>query len=106
MRLEPIDIKCPDCGGLAKFEEPFDFLDKKELKPDENRPIHQWGAGLLWAWDKEHAQVILNFVKEKVRPSRRSPILRYVPSHFLSAKVRNQAVQKMERSIGPIIKCH
>ncbi len=30
MRYPPIDIRCPACGQLAKFEEPFEFLSKNE----------------------------------------------------------------------------
>ncbi|KAF7786189.1 hypothetical protein PRUB_a0670 [Pseudoalteromonas rubra] len=169
MKYEPIDIKCPDCGELAKFEEPFEFLSKKVAPPDATKPTHQWGGWtvlerfpsqvswkvpsgssqylrgggdaskggypllmnglaqcshcysnrkhklnwpsdaywqwevrgeLLWAWDKEHAQVILNFVKETSRPSRHSYSLKYIPSHFLSAKARDLVVKKMERSIN------
>lgn len=169
MKYEPIDIKCPDCGELAKFEEPFEFLSKSGVRPDETKLTHQWGGWtvlerfpsqinwkapsgssqylrgggdsgkggypllmnglvqcshchsnrkhkldwpndaywqweirgeLLWAWDKKHAQIILNFVKETARSSRCSYSLKYIPSHFLSAKVRNLVVQKMERSVN------
>ena len=169
MKYAPIDIKCPDCGKLAKFEEPFEFLSKHNVRPDETKPTHQWGGWtvlerfpsqinwkapsgtnqftrgrgdtgkggyalftngliqcshchsnrkhtlnwpidaywqweiqgeLLWAWDTEHAQIILNFVKETSRPSRHSPSLKYIPSHFLSAKVRELVVQKIERSLN------
>lgn len=169
MKYEPIDIKCPECGCLAKFEEPFEFLSKNEMSTQEARPTHQWGGWivierfpsqvtwtapsgssqylrgggdtgkggyplrtnglvqcshchsnrkhklswpsdaywqweirgqLLWAWDKEHAQIILDFVKETTRPPRHSYRLKYIPSHFLSAKVRAQVVKRMERSIN------
>jgi len=169
MKYEPIDIKCPDCGGLAKFEEPFEFLSKKDVRPDEAKPTHKWGGWmvlerfpsqiswkapsgssqylrgggdtgkggyplltnglvqcsychsnskhklnwpsdaywqweirgeLLWAWDKGHAKVILNFVKEKNRPSRYSYNLKHIPSHFLSAKVRDLVVQRMVQSLN------
>lgn len=169
MKYEPIDIKCPDCGGLAKFEEPFEFLSKNEVCPEETRLTHQWGgwnvlerfpsqvnwkapsgssqylrgggdtgnggyplltnglvqcsgchsnrkhklnwpcdaywqweirSELLWAWDKRHAQIILNFVRETSRPSRHSYSLKYIPSYFLSAKVRDLVVQKMEHSVN------
>ncbi len=167
MKCESIEIKCPECGGLAKFQEPFEFLSKNEICPEETRPIHQWGGWtvlerfpsqvnwkapsrssrylrgggdpgkggytlfsnglvqcshchtnrkhklnwptdaywqweirgrILRAWDKEHARIILDFVKATARPSRRSYRLRYIPSHFLSAKVRDLVVHKMERS--------
>lgn len=62
----------------------------------------QWGirGELLWAWDRDHATKILAYVRETVRPSRYSHNLRYVPSHFLSAKVRDLVVQKMENSLN------
>ncbi|SFQ07071.1 hypothetical protein SAMN03084138_03957 [Enterovibrio norvegicus DSM 15893] len=169
MNDKPIDIKCPDCGELAKFEEPFKFLSSRKIHPDETRPIHRWGswrvlerfpskiswkppsssrqflrsggdsgdAGyplltnglvlcshchsnrkhklnwpidaywqweirgkLLWAWDKEHAEAILNYIKQTSRPTRHSYCLRYIPSHFLSAKVRELVVQRIERSFN------
>ena len=169
MKCEPIDIKCPDCGALAKFEEPLEFLSKKEVCQGETKPTHQWGGWivlerfpsqiswkppsgssqylrgggdtgkggyplltnglvqcshchsnrkhklnwptdaywqweirgeLLWAWDKEHAQIILKYVKDTSRSSRRSYNLKYIPSHFLSAKVRELVVQKIERSVN------
>jgi len=166
---EPIDIKCPDCACLAKFEEPFEFLSKEQVLSDETRPTHQWGGWivlekfpsqvnwkapsgssqylrgggvsgkggyplhtnglvqcsqchsnrkhklkwpndaywqweirgeLLWAWDKKHALVILDYVRTKSRPSRKSYCLRHIPSHFLSAKVRDLVVLKMEHSFN------
>ncbi len=169
MKYEPIDIKCPDCGGFAKFEEPFEFLSKNEPRPDENRPMHQWGGWtvlerfpsqitwqapsgssqylrsggneenggyplltngltqcslchsnkkhklnwptdafwqweirgeILWAWDKKHAHIILSFIRETIRPPRRAYSIKYIPSHFLTAKVRDLVVQKMEHSLN------
>ena len=169
MKYSPIDIKCPNCGRLAKFEEPFEFVSRNNVAADETRPQHQWGGWIvierfpsqcnwippsssqqylrgggddgkggypvltnglvqcsnchynvkhklhwpndaywqwsirgevLWAWDKEHAQIILNYVKMEVRPSRYSYNLRYIPSHFLSAKVRDLVVKNIERSVN------
>lgn len=168
MKTEPIDIICPDCGGLAQFEEPFEFVSQDEVPPDETRPTHRWGGWivierfpseihwkapsessryvrgggdpgqggyplrtkglvrcthchanqmhrlnwpsdaywqweirgqLLWAWDKEHAQQILDFIRQTARPARRSTRLKHIPAHFLSAKVRDLVVRKIERSI-------
>ena len=39
---DPIDIRCPDCGGLAAFEEPFLFLPSGK-QPPEGAPTRQWG---------------------------------------------------------------
>ena len=169
MKYEPIEIKCPYCGALAKFEEPFEFLSKNEVRSTENRPTHQWGGWvvverfpsqvnweapsgsshflrgggdngqggyplltnglvqcqkchsnrkhklnwpndaywqweirgeLLWAWDKAHAQTIYGFIKETIRPARHSYGLRYIPSHFLSAKARELVVRKMEATLN------
>lgn len=169
MKYAPIDIKCPSCGLLAKFEEPFEFLSKTDIDAEESRPTHKWGGwtvlerfpsqiswkapsgshqylrgggdngkggyplrtnGLiqcahchtnkkhklnwpvdaywqwevrgqvLWSWDENHARRILAYVKETARPSRHSYSLKYIPSHFLSAKIRDLVVQKMERSIN------
>jgi hypothetical protein len=169
MKCEPIDIKCPCCGELAKFEEPFEFLSKNEVRQDEMRLRHQWGSWIvivkfpseinwkppsdshqylrtggdtgkggyplltnglvqcshchsnrkhklnwpkdaywqweirgevLWAWDKRHANIILSIIKETVRPSRRAYNVKYIPSCFFLAKVRDLIVQKMEHSIN------
>jgi hypothetical protein len=61
----------------------------------------QWDirGELLWARDRAHAKEILAFVKKAVRPARRSNSLRHIPSHFLSSKVRDLVVQKMEKSL-------
>lgn len=53
----------------------------------------------LWAWDRDHAESILAYVQETRRPARTSLLLRYIPSHFLSAKVRDLVVQKITRSL-------
>ena len=169
MIYDSIDIKCPNCKEIAKFEEPFEFLSSNKASHSETRPYHVWGGWLvverfpsqfewkapstssqylrgggdnghggyplltyglvqcshchtnkkhtlnwpndaywqweirgelLWAWDQDHAKEILAFVKETVRPSRYSYNLRYIPSHFLSAKVRDLVIQKMEKSLN------
>lgn len=169
MKCDSIDIKCPNCSGLAKFEEPFEFLSSNNAEPNETRPYHKWGGWvvverfpsqfnwkapstsnqylrgggenghggypvltnglvqcpncyanekhklqwphdaywhwdirgeLLWAWDRDHAKAILAYVKRTVRPSRHSYALRYIPSHFLSAKVRDLVVRKMKQSLN------
>jgi hypothetical protein len=171
MKCEPIDIKCPNCGALAKFEEPFEFLSIREKKAnrEDNRSSHLWGGwvvierfpsqigwkapssssqylrggggtevdgyplltnGLiqcsgchsnqkhrlswpqdaywqweirgevLWAWDRNHACEILNYVRSELRPSRRPYRLRYVPEHFLSAKVRPHIASKLAQSLS------
>jgi len=169
MKYAPIDIKCPTCGELAKFEEPFEFLTKNEINDDNTISSHTWGGWIvverfpsqinwkppsgssqflrggggngqggyplltnglvqcsnchsntkhrldwpndaywqweirgeiLWAWDKVHTESILDYVKETNRPSRFAYSLRYIPSHFLSAKVRDLVVQKIERGLN------
>ena len=163
MRIDPIDITCPTCGELARFEEPFEFVSGTAPNED-SRPVHQWGGWfvierfpsmvswrppsgtssqylrwgggegpgyplltngvvqcsschankkhtlawpddaywqweirgqVLWAWDKSHAERILNFVTATTRPARRAPDLRYIPTHFLTAKVRSEEQRKM-----------
>ena len=154
---------------MAYFEEPFEFLSKNKVSPNEARPTHQWGSWtvverfpsqvswkaptgssqylrsggdpdkegyplhtnglvqcthchsnkkhklnwpndaywqweirgkLLWAWHSRHAHNILEFVRKTDRPSRYNPDLTYVPSHFLSAKIRDLVVKKIEDKIG------
>ncbi len=169
MAYEPIDIKCPDCGCLAKFEEPFEFFSQNERNIDEAKVTHIWGGWivlerfpsqinwkapsgshqflrgggdsetggyplftnglvhcskcysnskhklnwpndafwqwdirgkLLWAWDERHAQTIRRYLRQYIRGSRRSPSLKYIPSHFLSSKVREQVIKEMDKSLN------
>lgn len=169
MQRNSIDIQCPQCGELARFEEPFEFQTDKPLVTAEMRPYHQWGGwfvierfpaqfpwkapsssqkylrggggsryggyplltdGLvqcptchsnhkhrldwpkeaywqwhirgqvLWAWDKEQAQAMLAYIKAFVRPAKRPYSLRHIPTHFLSAKVRDLVVRKMGNSLN------
>lgn len=59
----------------------------------------------LWAWDRAHALQIYNFIKSPLRPStaRATPGLRHIPSHFLSAKVRDEVIKKMDRDLQRIV---
>lgn len=41
----PIDIICPTCQALAKFNEPFLFCTR--LPDGETRPYHQWGGWIV-----------------------------------------------------------
>ena len=169
MKFDPIDIACPSCGKLAKFEEPFEFVMQGEERSIDLDSTHQWGemhvierfpnqipweapknksaflrgskdngedgyplltnglvrcshchintkhrlnwpqdaywqwnirGELLWAWDKNNAFEILAFIKATQRPTRKYTSLRYIPSHFLSAKVRELVVNKMQKSLS------
>ena len=169
MKYEEIDITCPNCGELAKFEEPFEFISNDSVASNETRPCHQWGAWivverfpsqvkwksprgssqylrsgresedggyplytngfincsschankkhkltwpddafwqweikseLLWAWNRQHAQVIFEYIKKTTRPPRYNYYLRYIPSHFLSSNLRERVVKKMEMALN------
>jgi hypothetical protein len=84
-------IQCPNCHANNKhrLQWPYDAYWQWVIRGE-----------LLWAWDQDHAKAILTYVKETVRFSRRTYSLRYIPSHFLSAKLRDIVVQKMERSLN------
>jgi hypothetical protein len=42
------DIRCPACGGRARFEEPFEFYSSRQPVPgDESRPRHRWGGWIV-----------------------------------------------------------
>ncbi len=171
MLYSPIDVRCPACGKLAKFEEPFEFFSKNEVQPAETRPMHRWGGWLvlerfpshfpwqapscssqylslgydksgyalrsnglllcsffhvqqmqqkhtlkwpgdaywqweirgklLWAWDRNHAEAILAYVKKTTRSSRYyAPLIKRLPTHFLTAKVRHLVVKKITAQIA------
>ena len=54
----------------------------------------------LWAWDREHVERIRDFVSQKIRPSRRSPELRYIPSHFFLSKNRKDLLARLDRALA------
>jgi hypothetical protein len=55
---------------------------------------------VLWAWDRKHAEYIREYIASKDRPSRYNPVIRYIPSHFLSAKNRESALKAMKIDLG------
>ena len=54
----------------------------------------------LWAWDREHTESIRRFVSLKIRPSRVSPELRHIPSHFFLAKNRRELLTRIDRKLA------
>lgn len=63
----------------------------------------QWSirGRMLWAWDREHAEQILDYVRATDRPARSTAgALGSVPAHFLTAKVREAVVKLMTRSLA------
>ncbi|KMT63733.1 hypothetical protein [Catenovulum maritimum] len=167
MSGDSIDIKCTSCGGLAKFEEPFLFIDPKKIPDDiEYKLWGGWGiiekfpsdvkwvapsgssqylrgggdngqggyplltfgliqcgschknikhklnwpsdaywqwsvkGEILWAWDRSHANQILKYIEANIRPSRKCYSLKYIPTHFLSSKVKSGVVKQMVRSLN------
>lgn len=63
----------------------------------------QWSirGEMLWAWDREHARQILDYVRASDRPPRStSGALGSLPSFFLSAKIRDAVVKMMARKLA------
>ena len=63
----------------------------------------QWSirGRMLWAWDREHAGQILDYVRATDRPPRSTyGPLGSLPSHFLSAKVREAVVKAISRTLA------
>jgi hypothetical protein len=83
-------VHCPRChvNGKRRLDWPADAYWRWEVRGET-----------LWAWDEAHARAILAYVSQAIRPSRRAPSLRYVPSHFLSAKVRDLVVKLVTESL-------
>jgi hypothetical protein len=167
MSCDSIDIKCPSCGDLAKFEEPFVFTDPKNIpvgveykswggwgvierfpsnfkwvapssssqflrgggdngqggyplltyglvqcggchqnkKHKLNWPSDsywQWSVKgeILWAWGIQHAKEILAYIEADIRPSRKCYSLKYIPTHFLTSKVKQSVIKQMARSLN------
>jgi hypothetical protein len=42
MSNDALNITCPECGALAKFEEPFEFCSQKTFNDSESRPTQKW----------------------------------------------------------------
>ena len=53
----------------------------------------------LWAWDMNHAQRILDYIKPVSRTRTYSYDLRCIPKEFLAAKVRELIVKRITRSL-------
>ncbi|EKE76146.1 hypothetical protein [Gallaecimonas xiamenensis] len=85
-------IRCPACHQQSRrrLQWPTDAYWQWQIR-----------GQCLWAWDRQHALAILAYVQADNRPSRRggSPV-RYVPSHFLTAKIRELVVRKLTQSLG------
>lgn len=80
------------------------YLNRKHKLSWPDDAFWQWEVRgqILWAWNRTHAIDILSYIRQNVRPSRRlyqMYHLRYIPSHFLAAKVRELVVQKMEAAL-------
>ena len=63
----------------------------------------QWSirGKMLWAWNQTHAEQILEYVRATDRPHRStSGWIGSIPSHFLSAKVRETVVKAVERKLA------
>lgn len=54
----------------------------------------------LWAWDRDHALAILDYVRQTHRAVRRSPRMRYIPSFFFGASVRHEVVRALEKRLA------
>lgn len=57
----------------------------------------------LWAWTRDHAVTLRNFIASPHRDRRQfrhSLFLMHVPSHFLKAKHRAEALKKLERLLA------
>lgn len=148
-----LDIRCPRCGGRARWEEPFAFVDRKRVPAEELPRLVQWGGWLirekfpsvvrwkaprpgeggyahyhegvsrcsachavvlhrlhwredaywhwrvrghtLYAWHEEHARVLLDYIRARLRDpfrygSRYQKHLQRLPAPLLDAHVRDR----------------
>ena len=44
---DPLEIRCPRCGGRAMWEEPFAFVAPKDVGPEERERLVRWGNRLV-----------------------------------------------------------
>lgn len=40
----PLDVRCPRCGGRARFDEAFEFVSGRTVDPLRSGPMHRWGG--------------------------------------------------------------
>jgi len=66
----------------------------------------QWDirGHILWAYNREHARVLLEFIGSKERDEMRYPryrdSLRKLPSELISAKVRDDVIKAIKRTLA------
>jgi hypothetical protein len=44
---DPLEIRCPRCGGRATWEEPFAFVAPRDVAPEERERLVRWGNRLV-----------------------------------------------------------
>ncbi len=87
-------VKCPHCHLLAAHDLRW---------PDD--AYYRWDirGHTLWARNREHAEVLLGFISSKERDERRYPgyerSLSRLPGEFIGAKVRDDIVRAISRSL-------
>jgi hypothetical protein len=87
-------VKCLGCHHIEAHDIAW---------PDE--AYYKWDirGQTLWACNREHAQVLLDFLGSKGRDASRHPgyvrSLRKLPKEFISAKVRDDIVKAISRTL-------
>ncbi|MDO6447253.1 hypothetical protein Q4493_15900 [Colwellia sp. 1_MG-2023] len=87
--------KCSSCGtqGKTTISWPNDAYYKAEIK-----------GKLFWAWNRDNVIATLSFVTSKHRDKKDYPeslkFLMHLPSHFISAKNRPDAIKKLTKLLG------
>ncbi len=84
-------VQCDDChtNRTKVLNWPDDAFWQWEIRGE-----------LLWAWDRKQAETIREYIASRHRPGRFNPAVRYVPSHFLSAKNRDAALKAMDATLN------
>lgn len=86
-------VTCHACGCRKKHSLNW---------PDEAYFQIAYRGKVLWAFDRESATVLLDYIRSGIRQRDREwrAFLRHVPSHFLQKKAREEVTKKLGKLLG------
>lgn len=90
-----VKINCIHCG----------YTNEKQVSwPKDAYWTFDIKGEILWAWSKEHSEVILEYIvsKDREQLGRHGSSLFHIPKHFKLAKNRDTVVRKIEKRLKSI----
>jgi hypothetical protein len=92
-RLDIGSVTCRSCGCRKKHSLNW---------PDEAYFQIDYKGKILWAFDRESATVLLDYIRSGIRHRDRKwkAFLLHVPSHFLKKKARDEVTRKLGKLLS------